>query len=243
MYICLSRLMEDSKLFRYHRAVIVAPFVAVFSIWFVYWLAMRFGYNFVKYGIYPQTIKGLRGVLFSPFIHSGTSHLFNNSVPLAVLLAALYFFYRKLSTKILLYGFFLTGILTWSFARASYHIGASGIVYMLFSFIFFSGIFRKHYRLVALSMVVVFLYGSMVWYVFPIKEGMSWEGHSSGFIVGFLLAFLYRKKGPQKKEMEFKQTAFDLMFDEDGNYNPPEVEKEEKKTIEYNYVFKKNKDD
>ena len=72
---------------------------------------------------------------------------------------------------------------------------------------------------------------------------MSWEGHSSGFIVGFLLAFLYRKKGPQKKEMEFKQTAFDLMFDEDGNYNPPEVEKGEKKTIEYNYVFKKNKDD
>jgi len=218
--------MEDSKLFKYHRAVIVVPFVAVFSIWFVYWLEMRFGFNFVKYGIYPQTLKGLRGILFSPFIHSGTSHLFNNSVPLAVLLAALYFFYRKLASKILFYGFFLTGILTWSFARNSYHIGASGIVYMLFSFIFFSGVFRKHYRLLAVSMIVVFLYGGMVWYVFPIKEGISWEGHSSGFVVGLLLAIIYRKKGPQKKETEFKQTEFDTWFDSDGKFSPPKLEEE-----------------
>ncbi|MFK5879040.1 MAG: rhomboid family intramembrane serine protease [Flavobacteriaceae bacterium] len=232
--------MEDSKLFKYHRAVIVVPFLAVFSIWFVYWIEMRFGFNWTKYGIYPQTIKGLRGIICSPFIHSGTSHLFNNSVPLAVLLTALYFFYRKLASKILFYGFFLTGTLTWSFARESYHIGASGIVYMLFSFIFFSGVLRKHYRLLAVSMIVVFLYGSMVWYVFPIKEGISWEGHSSGFIVGFLLAIIYRKKGPQKKEMEYKQTSFDLLFDEDGNYNPPEI-KEEKEEIEVNYILTKKK--
>ena len=202
--------MEDSKLFKYHRAVIVVPFVAVFSIWFVYWLEMRFGFNFVKYGIYPQTLKGLRGILFSPFIHSGTSHLFNNSVPLAVLLAALYFFYRKLASKILFYGFFLTGILTWSFARNSYHIGASGIVYMLFSFIFFSGVFRKHYRLLAVSMIVVFLYGGMVWYVFPIKEGISWEGHSSGFVVGLLLAIIYRKKGLKKRKQNLSKQSLIL---------------------------------
>jgi len=233
--------MEDSKLFKYHRAVIVVPFVAVFAIWFVYWLEMRFGYNFVKYGIYPQTLKGFRGVLFSPFIHSGTSHLFNNSVPLAVLLAALYFFYRKLATKILFYGFFLTGFLTWSIARPSYHIGASGVVYMLFSFIFFSGVFRKHIRLLAVSMVVVFLYGGMVWYVFPIKDGISWEGHSSGFVVGLVLAIIYRKKGPQKKEIAFKQTEFDTWFDTDGKFNPPKIEEEKKETIEINYILTKDK--
>ena len=184
---------------------------------------MRFGVSFVKYGIYPKTVKGLRGILFSPFIHSGVSHLFNNSVPLAVLLAALFFFYRKLASKIIFYGFFLTGILTWIFARPSYHIGASGMVYMLFSFIFFSGVFRRHIRLLAVSMIVVFLYGSMVWYLFPIKEGISWEGHSSGFIVGFTLAFIYRKIGPQKPIQEYTETEFDTWFDAEGNFSPPQI--------------------
>lgn len=219
--------MEDSKLFRYRKSVVVVPFVALFAIWTVYWVEMNFGYNFVKYGIYPLTFKGARGILFSPLIHSGTSHLFNNSVPLAVLLASLFFFYRKIAFKVLLYGTILTGLLTWSFARKSYHIGASGVVYMLFSFIFFSGIFKKHYRLVALSLVVVFLYGGMVWYVFPIKEGMSWEGHSSGFIIGLILAYAFRKVGPLKKEHVFTHTEFDTYFDDDGNFRPPREEDEE----------------
>lgn len=212
--------MEDSKNFKFSLAVITVPFVAVFSIWSIYWFELQFGYNFTRYGILPQNFKGLRGVLFSPFIHSSTSHLFNNSIPLAVLLWSLFFFYKKLAIKVLSLGVILTGLLTWSFARESYHIGASGVVYMLFSFIFFSGLIRKHYRLVALSLVVVFLYGGLIWYVFPIKEGMSWEGHLSGFVIGLIMALLFRKIGPKKQEHEFKQTEFDLMFDEDGNYNP-----------------------
>ena len=90
-------------------------------------------------------------------------------------------FYKDIAYKILLFGGFLTGFLTWCIARESYHIGASGIVYLLFSFVFFSGIIRKHFRLVAISLIIIFLYGSMIWYVLPIKEGMSWEGHLSGF--------------------------------------------------------------
>ncbi|AOW21784.1 rhomboid family intramembrane serine protease [Urechidicola croceus] len=210
--------MEDSKMFKFRRSVIIVPLVMVFTIWFVYWFEIQFGLNFNKYGIYPKTIKGLRGVLFSPFIHSNTSHLFNNSVPLAVLSGALLFFYDKIAFRVLIFGTIVTGLLTWILARSNYHIGASGVVYMLFSFIFFSGIIRKHYRLVALSLMVVFLYGGMIWYVFPIKERMSWEGHLSGFITGIILAFLYRKKGPQKSEYKFKQTDFDLLFDEEGNF-------------------------
>lgn len=221
--------MEDLKLFKFSNSVIVVPFLAVFAIWFVYWLEVKFGYNFNKYGVFPLTAKGLRGVLFSPFIHSGTTHLFNNSVPLVVLLTSLFYFYKKIAYKILLIGTLATGLLTWSFARESYHIGASGVVYMLFSFIFFSGIFRKYYRLIALSLIVIFLYGSMIWYVFPIKERISWEGHLSGFIVGLVLAFIYRKIGPQKPTFVFKETAFDLLFDENGNYNPPEEVSEKDK--------------
>ena len=110
-------------------------------------------------------------------------------------------------------------------ARESYHIGASGIVYLLFSFVFFSGMIKKHYRLVALSLMVIFLYGSMIWYVLPIKEGMSWEGHLSGFLVGVFFATIYRNKGIVKEEYQFNETDFDSFFDENGDFSPPKIEK------------------
>lgn len=219
--------MEDSKVFKYSTEVVLVPLILIFIIWFVYWVEITFGYNFNRYGILPNKVSGLKGIIFSPFIHGSTSHLFNNSVPLFVLLACLLFFYRQVAIQVLVFGTVITGLLTWIVARDSYHIGASGVVYLLFSFIFFSGILRKHYRLVALSLVVVFLYGGLIWYVFPIKKGMSWEGHLAGFLAGLVLTFIYRKVGPQKKVYEFKKTAFDLMFDEDGNYNPPSEEQEQ----------------
>ena len=187
----------------------------------LYFIEIKFGYNFNKYGVYPREFKGLRGVFFSHFIHSNTKHLFNNSIPLFVLLLSVFMFYKEVALKVLAYGALLTGFLTWIIARESYHIGASGVVYLLFSFVFFSGILKKHFRLVALSLIVIFLYGSMIWYVLPIKDGMSWEGHLSGFVIGLVLAFLYKNKGIKKTEPYFEETAFDLLFDENGNYAPP----------------------
>ena len=187
----------------------------------LYFIEIKFGYNFNKYGVYPREFKGLRGVFFSHFIHSNTKHLFNNSIPLFVLLLSVFMFYKEVALKVLVYGALLTGFLTWIIARESYHIGASGVVYLLFSFVFFSGILKKHFRLVALSLIVIFLYGSMIWYVLPIKDGMSWEGHLSGFVIGLVLAFLYKNKGIKKTELYFEETAFDLLFDENGNYAPP----------------------
>ena len=91
-----------------------------------------------------------------------------------MLLISLFYFYKDIAFKILLYGLILSGLLTWIIARPSYHIGASGIVYLLFSFVFFSGIIRKYNRLVAVSLMVIFLYGSMIGYIFPVKEEISW---------------------------------------------------------------------
>lgn len=192
------------------------PFLFVAVIWMVYWIEINYGWNFNKYGVYPRTINGLQGVLFTHFIHSDTSHLFNNSIPILVLMTTLFSFYKDVAYKIVIIGGVLSGLFTWLIAREAFHIGASGIVYLLFSFIFFSGIIRRHYRLIAVSLIVIFLYGSMVWYVLPIKEGMSWEGHLSGFIVGILLAIFYRKIGLVKEEYQFSQTEFDLLFDENG---------------------------
>ena len=193
----------------------------------MYWVEIQFSLNFTKAGILPRNLSGLKGVLCAPFIHSDTNHLFNNSIPLFVLLSFLIYFYRAVYIKVLFFGGLLSGLLTWLIAREAFHIGASGIVYLLFSFVFFSGIIKKQFQLVAVSLIVIFLYGSMVWYVFPIKEGISWEGHLSGFVVGLIFAFMFKQKGIVKEEYEFKQTDFDLLFDDNGNFNPPKEESEE----------------
>ncbi len=197
-------LQEEHKQFRFSTRVIGIPLYFVLLLWIVFWVEGNYDLYLTKYGLYPRTFKGLRGVLFSPFIHGGLKHLSNNSIPLFILMTSLFYFYRKIALKVLIYGVLLSGILTWLIARQSYHIGASGIVYLLFSFILFSGLIRKYYRLIAVSLIVIFLYGSLIWYILPIKEGISWEGHLSGFIVGLLFAIIYRKHGPQTPQYEWE---------------------------------------
>ena len=217
--------MSDRGFFKFSTWTLAVPLYFVLSLWIVYWFEVKNGWNFNSFGIFPRTLSGLKGVFFSPFIHGDIKHLYHNSIPLFVLFFSLLYFYRSIAVKVFLYGSLLTGILTWLIARESYHIGASGIIYFLFSFIFFSGIIRKNYRLVAVSLMVIFLYGGMVWYVLPVKEGISWEGHLSGFLVGLVLAFVYKDMGPKKFEYDWEKDtyqpdAFDQHFDEDGNFNP-----------------------
>ena len=236
--------MKDKEPFVFTPGVVGYPILFVLAIWIVFWMEIRFGFDFTRYGVYPQTTKGLRGIFFSPFIHSNIKHLFNNTIPLFVLSLSLFYFYRHLSWKILFYGLLLTGFFTWLIGRPAYHIGASGIIYLLAGFLFFKGVFSKHYRLVALSLIVVFLYGGLLWYVTPVDPGISWEGHLSGLVTGLIFSFLYRKNiaTPTKYEWE-KETyreeddPFMKHFDKNGNFieNPEGGEEPE-----YIYHFKKN---
>lgn len=227
------------------------PIFFVLLIWFVFTLEIRFGYRFNKYGIYPQTLKGLRGIVFSPFIHSGIKHLYSNTIPLFVLSSALFYFYRPIAFKVICYGILVSGFITWLIGRPSHHIGASGLIYVLFSFNFFKGIFAKHYRLIALSLVVVFLYGSMFIYAFPIEDQISWEGHSAGLITGLLFALIFRKEIAKPKKYIWEDPNYNdeddeflKHFDENGNFI--ELEKEEELLAEIdpesetniNYIFK-----
>ena len=165
--------MSEETYFKFSNKVLLVPMIAVLLIWTVFWVEIRFQINLNQYGIFPRTLIGLRGVLFSPFLHGSVDHLYNNTLPLAILTASLVYFYRSISLKVLLLGILLSGVLTWFIGRPSYHIGASGVIYVLASFIFFKGIFTKHYRLVALSLIVVFIYGSLLWFIFPLKDDIS----------------------------------------------------------------------
>ncbi len=225
--------MEDQH-FKFSASVIAFPFLSVLLLWVIFWLDVRFHLNLHYFGILPRTLEGTPGILFSPFIHGNIEHLYNNSVPLLVLIAALRFFYRDLTFQVLGFGLVLTGLITWIIGRESYHIGASGLVYLLVSFIFFKGIRTKYYRLVALSLVVVMVYGSLVWYIFPnVEEGISWEGHLAGLVTGF--AFAVSFKTPEYKKIiryewerpdyDPSQDKFMQRFDENGNFvNLPKPE-------------------
>ena len=227
--------MNDNH-FKFTTAVIGLPVFFVLFLWIVYWVQIRFDFDFYQYGVYPRDLSGLQGVLFSPFIHENLSHLYNNSIPLLVLLAALQFFYPKQSFAVIGYGILFSGLITWVIGRENFHIGASGLIYVLVSFIFFKGIQTGYYRLVALSLSVILLYGGMIWYVFPeVDKTISWEGHLAGFITGFVMSLLYNTPEYvkpivyewQKPDFNPDEDAFMKHFDENGNFVNTEIVEEE----------------
>lgn len=156
------------------------------------------GTGLSRFGVLPRNPEGAIGILFYPFIHGDWKHLFNNSLALLVLGTMLFHFYRTVAVRALVWMFVLSGVWLWIGGRANYHIGASGMVYALFGFLFLSGILRKHLKLMALSLLVVFMYGSLVWGIFPMEEHISWEGHLFGLIAGLGVALAYRDRGPQR---------------------------------------------
>jgi membrane associated rhomboid family serine protease len=185
---------------------LIIPGIFVFLMWLVKIIEILFEIDLSDLGIYPLTARGLPGIIFSPFIHADLNHLVNNSLPLFLLSVALFYFYSEIALKVFSWTYLLTGILVWFGGREAWHIGASGLVYGLASFLFFSGIIRKYYRLVALSLLVVFLYGEMVWGLFPgIYKNISWESHMLGFFSGIVLAIWYRKEGPQMPIYEWME--------------------------------------
>ena len=177
---------------------LIFPVSFLVLIWAIKIFEWGLGLDFTQLGVFPLHAKGLLGILTSPLIHGDFSHLMANSVPFLVLGWGIFYFYRPLSYRIFILCYFTTNILVWLGAREAYHIGASGLVYAFASFLFFSGILRNYYRLIAISLVVVFLYGGLFWGIFPILKDISWEGHLFGAISGLTYAIAYRDKGPQK---------------------------------------------
>lgn len=187
----------------------VAVITAIF--WFIKGFERLTMLSFSHFGIYPRSQDGLIGILASPFLHGDFTHLMSNTVPFLVLGTAILFFYSRIAAPALLLMYLGTGLGVWLFARSSYHIGASGVVYAFATFLFFSGIFRKDIKSLAIALVVVFLYGGLVYGVLPLYPGVSWESHLIGAIMGGVTAYLFRNV---REATDDEKKSFTHSFDD-----------------------------
>ena len=193
---------EMEKRIFIHSLIFPAAFVFVF--WLIEIAKQTFGISLVQLGVYPLHVKGLTGIFFSPLIHSGFNHLASNSVPFFILMFMLIYFYRRISYRIFIQLYLLSGICVWLSGREAWHIGASGVIYAMAAFHFLSGIIRDDVRLLTLSITVIFIYGGMVWGMFPINPDVSWEGHLWGAVSGLGLALYYRKYTIRREKFDWE---------------------------------------
>jgi len=189
---------------RVYDALLVT--LSFLAICWALWLSEQYlGFHTRSFGMHPRTWEGLYGMVSMHFLHGDFDHIWKNSLSFLVLNSLLFYFYRGLSWKVFIRLMILGGAALWLIGRPSNHIGASLLIYGLASFIFFSGIFRRGDELMLrISLAVAFIYGSIIWWVLPIDPQISWEGHLAGALVGVILAWHYRVKGPKKKKYQWE---------------------------------------
>lgn len=180
----------------------IFPLFLLLVLYLLKFLEVGMDWDFRKLGVYPLEQKGVFGIFAHPLIHNSVKHLITNTLPLFFLSWCLFYFYRGIAAYIFYCIWVGCGILTFLIGQPGWHIGASGVIYGLAFFLFFSGLIRKHVPLTAISLLVTFLYGGLVWNMFPFfaKSTTSWEGHLSGALAGTLCAFAFQKYGPQRPE-------------------------------------------
>ena len=229
----------------------IAPLLFVMLLWIIKGVEINFHLQFSKYGLLPRNIDALTGIITVPLVHGDWQHLISNSAGLLVLGFLLFTFHREIAYRVVIQIWLLHGVWLWLGGRTTYHIGASGIIYGLAAFLFFTGVFKKEKSTMTISLLVVFLYGSMVWGLMPFLQGISWEGHLYGGAAGLLMAWYYRKTGIQKPiydwekeeedyEEEYWKVSEEISIENDSEQKPIE---ENKPSASVHYIYKPNSTD
>ena len=187
-------------------------------IWLIFGLEYLLELDLGTYSVEPRTANGLLGILFFPLLHASLEHIAGNTVSLFVLLVGVRYIFPQLFFRVFTLSYILPGVFTWIIGRPSFHLGASGMIYSLVVFMFFSGVIRVNRYLLALSLLVVFLYGGLFWGIFPLEQGISWEGHLGGALTGFFMAIWFRKEPPieeiVEREPEWDEDEIESEFDD-----------------------------
>lgn len=195
--------------------VLLSTFVFIFILWVLKIIESVLNIEFYPAGIYPRKLSGITGIITSPLIHSDYSHLISNTGTLFILMFTLFYSYKKSALYVTIIIWIVTGLFVWAVGRQSYHIGSSGILYGYLSYLFFLGIFRKEVKAIAISLLVTFLYGGLVWGILPTKPEISFESHLGGFLVGLACAIIFRNFDDYELKYEWE----DENYDENNNSN------------------------
>ncbi len=211
--------MSPVKSSRFYKSLRF-PTIILFSLWIIQVFQMLTGLGLGWLGVYPRHPGGIKGIFTSPFVHSlDWMHLANNSAPLFVSTAMILFFFRKVAYKAIFLIYILTGLGVWLFGRSVLHIGASGVIYGLVSFIFWNGIFRRSIKSIVLALIIMLLYSSMILGILPNQPGISWESHLIGGIIGILVSFVFRNELededlPQHDTSQLSEDESDFFLDQ-----------------------------
>lgn len=212
----MGRKTSSLQRLRLHVSLFVS-LLLIAVLWIMFFIQQTMWPSMYHLGVLPRTVRGLIGIITAPLVHANLKHLYSNSIPLFVLMLSLFYFHPRNAWKVLLVSWIATGSLVWIIGRESYHIGASGVVYALTSFHFFYGIASGKKPMIALSLVVVFLYGSAIWGMLPsFAYDVSWESHLSGYLTGFVLALLQPAPPPPPSD--------DSKSDMNGFYLTPDAD-------------------
>jgi len=186
------RFTSSTRARRNFRLALKYSLVFIGILWTIFIFDQAFHLGLSRFGLRPGSASGLIGVLTAPLLHANFPHILSNTLPLVISATATLYLYPNSALRVVPAIWIGSGLLSWVIGRPHLHIGASGLIYGLLAFVFFSGILRRDMRSISVSLLVGFLYGSMVWGVLPVRPHMSWEMHLSGALIGFLLAFVYR---------------------------------------------------
>ena len=212
---------------RIRRAFIIATAFAAL-LWLIKSVELIFSLELVEYGIYPRVLHGFKGIFIAPLIHGSFSHLFANTAPTIILGSTLIYNYSKSATIAIPVIYIGSGLGVWLFARSAYHIGASGLTFGMMFFVFTIGVLRWDRKAIAFSLVVFFLYGSMIWGLFPSTPDISYESPLSGAMLGILLAILLKNRDPAPPERHYswEDEEDDMDYAEAQKNKPPDIDRQ-----------------
>lgn len=167
--------------------------VFVGVLWAVFIIDAAFGLRLGRFGLRPGSLAGLVGVFTAPLLHASFQHILSNTLPMFISMTATLYLYPNSALRVIPAVWLGSGLLAWFIGRPSLHLGASGLIYGLLAYVFVGGVLRRDLRSISVSLMVAFLYGSMIWGVLPTRPNMSWEMHLTGAVMGVLMAFVYTK--------------------------------------------------
>lgn len=166
---------------------IIGAMVAV--LWAIEIIDTIVNHRFDRYGVQPRTLSGLRGIPLAPLLHANFRHLIGNTIPLAAMgwLVLVGGVQRLVRTTVVIV--VVSGMGMWLFGGSNtVHLGASGVVFGYLGYLLLRGVFSRKIGQIALGLLVLVLYGGLIWGLLPTPSGVSWQGHLFGLFGGILVA-------------------------------------------------------